>query len=109
MASLFKNFTAQAVGTTANNVYNPTTSGIQSTVIGMTIANIVTSPIYVSIFLNDGSANTYLVKNAIVPVGGSLVPVGGDQKVVLEQNNSLYVVSDTASSADVIISALEIT
>lgn len=109
MASLFKNFTAQAVGTTANNVYNPTASGIQSTVIGMTIANIVTSPIYVSIFLNDGSANTYLVKNAIVPVGGSLVPVGGDQKVVLEQNNSLYVVSDTASSADVIISALEIT
>jgi hypothetical protein len=109
MASTFKNFTAQAVGTTANNVYNPTTAGIQSTVIGMTIANIVTTPIYVSVFLNSGMANTYLVKNAIVPVGGSLVPIGGDQKVVLEQNDSLYVVSDTASSADIILSALEIT
>jgi hypothetical protein len=109
MASTFKNYTARAIGTTANNVYNPSTAGIQSTVIGMTIANIVTTPIYVSVILNSSSANTYLVKNAIVPVGGALVPIGGDQKLVLAQNNSIYVVSDTAVSADVIVSTLELT
>lgn len=109
MASTFKNYTARAVGTSANNIYNPTTTNIQSTVIGMTIANIVTTPIYVSVFLSDSISNTYLVKSAIVPVGGALVPIGGDQKLVLEQNDSIYVVSDTASSADVILSALEIT
>jgi hypothetical protein len=109
MASTFKNYTARAVGTSASNIYNPTTTNIQSTVIGMTIANIVTTPIYVSVILSDSFANTYLVKSAIVPVGGALVPVGGDQKLVLEQNDSIYVVSDTASSADVILSALEIT
>jgi hypothetical protein len=109
MASSFKNFTAQAVGITANAVYNPTTANIQSTVIGMTLSNIITSTISVSVFLYDGSANTYLIKNAVVPVGGTLVPIGGDQKLVLEQNNSIYVTSNTASSVDVIISALEIT
>jgi hypothetical protein len=36
-----------------------------------------------------------------------LVPVGGDQKVVLETTDIIKVTSDTASSADVIVSVLE--
>jgi hypothetical protein len=44
-----------------------------------------------------------------VPVGGSLVIVGGDQKVVLEAADALKVVTSAASSADVVISYLEIT
>lgn len=109
MANAFKNYLTAGVGTTANAVYSPTTSGIQSTVIGMTIANVNTVPIYVSVILNSGSANAYLVKNALVPTGGALVPIGGDQKLVLEQNDVLYTVCDKASSADVILSVLEIT
>ena len=75
----------------------------------MTIANIGTTTIAVNVFLNDGSANTYLIKNALIPVGGTLVPIGGEQKLVVEQNNTIYVSSNTASSADVILSVLEIT
>lgn len=109
MANSFKNYLAVGVGTSANAVYSPTTSGIQSTVIGMTIANITVAPIYVNVFLNSGSANAYLVKSALVPTGGALVPIGGDQKLVVEQNDVLYVSSDTANSADIILSVLEIT
>jgi hypothetical protein len=36
------------------------------------------------------------------------VPIGGDQKVVLEAADILKVASDTASSADVLLSVLEI-
>ena len=108
MANAFKNYTRQSIGTSANSVYNPTSTGIQSTLIGMSIANIGTTPIQVNVFLNDTSSNTYLVKNALVPVGGTLVPIGGDQKLVMEQNDTLYVSSNTASSADVILSVLEI-
>lgn len=108
MANAFKNYTRQSIGTTANSVYNPTSSGIQSTIIGMTIANIGTTTISVNVFLNDSSANTYLIKNALVPVGGTIVPIGGEQKLVMEQNDTLYVSSNTASSADVILSVLEI-
>ena len=57
---------------------------------------------------NDGD-NIYVVKAAPVPVGSSLVVVGGDQKVVLEASDVLKVTSDTASSADVSLSILEIT
>lgn len=108
MANAFKNYTRQSIGTSANSVYNPTTSGMQSTVIGMSIANIGGTPISVNVFLNDSSANTYLIRNALIPVGGTLIPIGGDQKLVMEQNDTLYVSSNTTSSADVILSVLEI-
>jgi hypothetical protein len=106
MASTFKNYVASAVGTTANTLC---TSPGQTTVIGMSIANIITSPVTVDVYITVSAANYYLVKGATVPVGGSLVPVGGDQKVVLESGDAIKVVSSTASSVDVIVSTLEIT
>ena len=42
-------------------------------------------------------------------VGGPAVLVGGEQKIVLEALDSISVVSSAATSADVIVSALELT
>jgi len=53
--------------------------------------------------------SVYLIKNAPVPVGSSLVVIGGDQKTVMEPGDVLTVTSNTASSADVHVSILEIT
>ena len=64
---------------------------------------------YTKIIENNDGDNIYVVKAAPVPVGSSLVVVGGDQKVVLEASDVLKVTSDTASSADVSLSILEIT
>ena len=46
---------------------------------------------------------TLAVKTAAVPSGGSLVVVGGDQKVVMETGDSVKVTSSAASSCDVIM------
>ena len=43
-----------------------------------------------------------------MPGGGSIVLVGGEQKIVLQTGYSVQVRSDTSSSADVIMSVLEI-
>lgn len=108
MANTFKVVTDTAVGTSPATIYT-CPSATQCTVIGLTVANIETSQILISVQLenNDGD-NVYLVKNAPVPVGSAIVPVGGDQKVVLEASDVLKVTSDTASSADVTLSILEI-
>ena len=111
MANNFKNSVLKAAGTTAQNVYAATT-GVQATVIGMTIANITTSPISANVFLTCSGAaapNVYLVRDATIAPGGALVPIGGDQKLVLEAGDYLQVNSSVASSADVILSVLEIT
>lgn len=109
MANAFKLKTDTGVGTGAATIYTCPAS-TETTIIGLAIANIVTSQIAVDVQIenNDGD-NIYVVKAAPVPVGSSLVVVGGDQKVVLEADDVLKVTSDTASSADVSLSILEIT
>ena len=109
MANTFKNRTLRAVGTGATDVGAVVAASTQTTLIGMTIANITSGVISVTVTLGDGTNTTNLVKTAPIPTGGSLVVLGGDQKVVLMTGDKITVTSDTASSADVIMSFLEIT
>ena len=109
MANAFKLVTDTGVGTSAATIHTGVSS-TETTIIGLTIANIVTSQIEVDVQIenNDGD-NIYLIKSAPVPVGSSLVVVGGEQKVVLNASDVLKVTSNTSSSADVALSILEIT
>ena len=110
MANAFKNKTQRQIGTSLTAIESYTVGGsTETTVIGLTIANTTTSVIEVDAALNNGSNDYYIVKNAPVPAGGALVAVGGDQKVVMMPGDSIKVKSDTATSADVIMSILEIT
>jgi hypothetical protein len=109
MANIFKNSLSSAVGTSPTTVYT-TPSATTSTVIGVSVANIIASNINVSVQVTDNSASRtiYLVKDALIVPGSSVVLVGGDQKVVLEANDFIRVTSSQASSADVIVSVLEL-
>jgi hypothetical protein len=66
------------------------------------------APITIGIYLTISGSDFYIIKNAVIPVGGALVPIGGEQKVVLEAGDAIKVISNNASSADVIVSVLEI-
>lgn len=107
MANTFKNYPTAGVGTAGSDVYTAG-AGVQATIIGMTIANITANNINVDVKVTAGGITVYVVKGALVPAGGALVPIGGDQKVVLEAADKISVFSDTASSADVLLSVLEI-
>ena len=108
MANAFKLVTNTGVGTSAAPIHTGASS-TETTIIGLTIANIVTSQIEVDVQIenNDGD-NIYLIKAAPVPVGSALVVVGGEQKVVLNASDVLKVTSNTSTSADVALSILEI-
>ena len=109
MANAFKNKTHRQIGTTLTKVEAYDCPGsTETTIIGLTIANTSASVIEVDATLNDGSNDFYIVKAAPVPVGSSLVVIGGDQKVVMMPGDSIFIRSDTATSADAIMSILEI-
>ena len=76
----------------------------------MSVSNIVTNNISVNVTITDASATQtrYLVRNGLIVEGSSMVVVGGEQKVVLESGDYISVVSSAATSADVIVSVLEI-
>lgn len=110
MANTFKRKLSRSVGTTLTAIDSYTVaSSTQVTVIGLAVANTSSAQVLVDATVNDGTNDTYLVKQAPVPSGGALVIIGGDQKVVLETNDSIKVKSDTASSIDAVMSILEIT
>ena len=80
-----------------------------ATVIGLTVANITTSQITVDVKLITSSGDdTFILKAAPVPVGSGIVPIGGDQKLVMETGDILRVISSAANSADSTVSVLEI-
>jgi len=107
MPNTFKNSTVNAVGTAAINAY-VCPAATQTTAIGMTIANLNTNAITANVMLNAAGSNVYILKSATIPPGGALVPIGGDQKLVLEAGDYLHVNTSIASSADVVVSVLEI-
>lgn len=104
MANAFKNYIAASV-TTQTSVYT-TPSATQTTVIGLNIANTNASAASVDIQVTSGATTIYIVKGAPIPVGGALVAVGGDQKLVLEAADVLKVTSTV--TVDVSVSVLEI-
>ena len=108
MANTFKNSVAKNVGTSPVTVYTCPVS-TQTTMIGLSVANTSASPITADAYVTRSAVDYYLVKDATVAVGGSLVIVGGDQKVVLEPSDVLKVETSAAASADCFASLLEIT
>ncbi len=105
MANTFKNYASKNVGTSAVTVLTAATS---TTVIGLSVACLVSTAITADAYVTSGGVDYYIVKGATVLPGGALVVVGGDQKLVLETGDALKVVTNTATSADVFCSVLEI-
>jgi hypothetical protein len=104
MANTFKSYINANV--TAQTTIYTTPSATQTTVIGLSLANTGTSLATVSVVILRSSTTVYVVKNAQVPLGDSLILFGGDQKLVLQVGDQLKVQSD--QNVDVIASLLEI-
>ena len=100
MPNTFKVKTKKNIGTADSAVYT-CPSATQTTIIGMNLANTTTGSVLANVtLLNDDGDSCFVVKNAPIPNGGSLVAVGGDQKLVMEANDIIKVSSDTTSSVD---------
>ena len=109
MANTFLRKLSRDIGATAVQVGTYTVPAQRtSVVIGLTVTNITSSAITANVYLNDGVANTRLLVNAPISSGSSLVVVGGDQKLVLQSGDSVYVQGSSATSVDAIISIMEI-
>ena len=109
MPNTFKNSISGSIGNTETTVYTAPAL-TTTTVIGVAISNRIQSDISVDVKMYDSSAskNIFLCSGSLVPQTSNLVLVGGEQKLVLEENDYHTLSSDTADSADIVISVLEI-
>jgi hypothetical protein len=103
----FTSYASKDVGTTPAVILSGT-ADTQTTLIGLSCANTTSSPVAVDAYVTRSAVDYYLIKNATVPVGGSLCIVGGDQKVVIIEGDDVTVVASADTSVDVFASVLDI-
>lgn len=109
MANIYRKKIATGVGTTLTDVYVANT-GVSGIALGMTISNITTSAISANVKVYSAATtnSAFIIKESTIAYGGALVPLGGDQKLVLEAGDKIQVQTSVASGADVVVSVLEI-
>jgi len=105
MAQNFRRYIARNTGTSPATIF---TADSYDTVIGIRCANVhASSSANVDVYINDGSNDYYLIKNAPIPAGGSLELVDGGAKFVVDTGDILKVVSSVASSIDTWVSVVD--
>ena len=104
MAQDFERYIQRNVGTSAATVH---TSNSDDAIISVRCANTTTSTINIDVFINDGSNDYYLIKNAPIVPGGSLELIDGGSKIVIESGDVVKAQSDTASSLSVWMSVVD--
>ena len=111
MANDFKNAIAQNVSNAAGGTTLYTTPATKTSImLELDIANTTQNVVEASVEILDSSVGAsawrYLVKNAPVPSGGSLMVIAG-QKIVLAPEDAIRVTSSAASAMDAVAAILE--
>ena len=97
------------IGVTARSVF---TSNSDDAIVGIRLANILTSQITVDAFVTSQAAggtaqDVYLIKNAPIPSGSSLELIDGGSKIVLQNGDQLFVQSNTDASLNCYVSFVD--
>ena len=104
MAQDFRNVVARDQGTSAAAIL---TGGNYDAVIGIRVANILTTTVKVDIYVVRSTANYYLCKNTPIPPGESIELIQGGSKVVLASGDVLWHDCDTDNAIDLWVSYID--
>jgi hypothetical protein len=108
MATFFRNRVVKEIGTDDQIVL--TTDGVtRSTVIGMSLANLTESIIFVNVkVIDEDSVEGFYLKEVMIPPDTSLRALSAGEKLVLNTNNALSISSSLPDSIDLVISYVDI-
>ena len=84
------------------------TANSDDAIVGLRLANILTSAVTVSVFILEGGSTTrYLVKDLSIPPASSVELIQGGEKVVMQNTDVLKAQSSAASSVDAWVSFVD--
>lgn len=117
MAQNFRRYAEKNIGTTPVDIPDAANFDSFDTIVGINLANrsalAIKASVFIIVNLGVGGVDTseqyrhYYIKDAPIPTGGTLQVLDGGAKFVVQALDRLYVVSDTASSLDVWVSAVD--
>lgn len=108
MTTYFRTKVVKDIGTTPVDVLT-TTSGNRFTIIGCNLANTTDFDAIVDIKITDATAVTgYYIKQLVISPYTSAKVVTNGEKIILAENTTMTIVSDTDNSIDLVASYAEI-
>jgi enoyl-[acyl-carrier-protein] reductase (NADH) len=108
MAQDFENEFASSISNSSGSPTTIVTANSDDALISIRCVNKHTSAVNVSVTITDSGATAYFViKDAPVPVGGSLELIDSGSKIVMQNGDVLKAYADTASAVDVLVSRVD--
>ena len=104
MAQDFRRYTSNEVSNSPTTIV---TADSNDTIIGISIANVVSTQVNATVVINDGANDITIVDSAPIPVGSSLQVLDGGAKLVMQSGDILKVTSSVANGLDVWVSAVD--
>ena len=104
MAQDFESNGAQ-ITNSATTIY---TSNSNDAVVGLRLANILTTTVTVSVFVSEGGSTTrYIVKDLSIPPASSAELIQGGSKFVMQSSDVLKVIASASNCAHVYVSVVD--
>lgn len=107
MATNLKNALYSGLGTTPTTVATTINNG-KTTVIGLSLTNLLEIPVLASIQLDDGTTAAYFLKHVVIPPNQSLRVINGGEKLVLGVSTDVIIEASEDASLDLVMSYVEI-
>jgi len=107
MAQNFRPYKMRNIGTAITDIPDGSNFDSYDCLVMIRMTNTSDNAISVDAFIRNNSLDYYLIKGVSIPAHSSLELCSHGSKVVVESGDRLYFKSDTASSLDVIVGAVD--
>ena len=106
MAQIFRRYTENGIGTSAVDVPNGSNFSSYDAIVGIRLSNITSAAITCEVYINDGSNDIHIIKDAPIAQGGSLELIDSGSKIVVQSGDRLYIKSSVATGIDAWVSVV---
>ena len=107
MAQDFERSYASSISNSSGSPTTLVTSNSDDALISIRLVNKHTASVNVSVIITSSSTNFHVIKDAPVPVGGSLELIDSGSKIVIQTGDVVKAYADTASAVDVLVSYVD--
>ena len=107
MAQDFERSYASSISNSSGSPTTLVTSNSDDAFISIRLVNKHTASVSVSVVIASGGTTYNVIKDAPVPVGGSLELIDSGSKIVIQTGDVVKAYADTASAVDVLVSYVD--
>ncbi len=107
MAQDFERSYASSISNSSGSPTTLVTSNSDDAIVSIRCVNKHTASINVTVLISSGGTDYFVIKDAPIPVGGSLELIDSGSKIVIQSADVLKAYADTASAVDVLVSYVD--